>query len=971
MLDLTPDPSPKITDFGLAKLLTEGPSDGPTQSGAVVGTPGYMAPEQAAGNQRQVGPAVDVYALGAILYECLTGRPPFQAATPMETLLQVMHDEPVSIGSLQPRVPRDLATIAMHCLEKAPARRYARALDLAEDLRRFQAQEPILARPPSSWYRATHFMRRHKALVAAAAGIVAALLIGTIVSVLFALGESRQRQLADSNAQRMEEARRRADDNAAKAQWEAYQGRTAVAQSRLLEHSPREAAEQLDKAPADLRRWEWFHLHSRLDDSTAVVGEPNHPFAALFPTSGHVVLSSRDQQLSLWDADNTCLKQLAAGQVLAAVSSPARSLLFVERRDGGDLVAFDDSGRPGPSFDIPGPVYSLAAALSADGKQLALAWTNVNKDTHTLALFDPATGALSSTLPAPQRSEIVALAFSADGTHLVAGRWPNSLELWDVPAHRQLAAWQTNGIFGSVSFKPDGGQILSVSDGRCCLWEVPTGKQLAFRRGAEDRAAAAAYSPDGKWIATGGKAGVLRIFSAATGEVVAEFHGHNDAILTVAYSPDGKSIATGGKDRVLRIFSAATGEVVAEFHGHNDAIGQVAYSPDGQSIWTVSGDGTARCWDAAAQGDPRVLRHMSYVYSVAYSPDGRWFASAGWHDPSGGASDITLWDAASSQPIGVLHGHTSWIAALAITPDGKQIVSVARDESVRVWDTATGRGRTLPFTATPDASHGYRISISHDGRLLAVGDAHGVRLWDLQSDAEQAALPLSLTNVRIAVFSPDGKRLAVAGSQPEVQIVAVATGAVLAVLRGHTAVVEAVTFSPDGKRVLTASQDRSVRLWDAATGALETVLGGAKGGHTDAVFAAVFHPDGTRIATGGRDRAIRIWDTATGDELVRLAGHTDYVFTLAFSPDGATLLSGSGDGTVRLWDTAPLRERQKARQELETLRPEADALVDRLLRQGCNADELVQRVGADADLSEPLRRAAWHALLRRPEADKQ
>ncbi len=289
-----------------------------------------MAPEQAAGNQRQVGPAVDVYALGAILYECLTGRPPFQAATPVETLLQVMHDEPVSIGSLQPRVPRDLATIAMHCLEKTPARRYARALDLAEDLRRFQAQEPILARPPSSWYRATQFVRRHKALVAAAAGIVAAMLIGTIVSVLFALGESRQRQLADSNAQRMEEARRRADDNAAKAQWEAYQGRTAVAQSRMLEHSPREAAEQLDKAPADLRRWEWFHLHSRLDDSMAVVGEPNNPFAALFPTSGHVVLSSTDQQLSLWDADNTCLKQLAAGRVLAAVSSPARSLLFVE-----------------------------------------------------------------------------------------------------------------------------------------------------------------------------------------------------------------------------------------------------------------------------------------------------------------------------------------------------------------------------------------------------------------------------------------------------------------------------------------------------------------------------------------------------------------------------------------------------------------------------------------------------------------
>ncbi len=510
---------PKITDFGLAKLLTEGPSDGPTQSGAVVGTPGYMAPEQAAGNQRQVGPAVDVYALGAILYECLTGRPPFQAATPLETLLQVMHHEPVSISSLQPRVPRDLATIAMRCLEKTPARRYARALDLAEDLRRFQAQEPILARPPSSWYRATQFVRRHKALVAAAAGIVAAMLIGTIVSVLFALGEYRQRQLADSNAQRMEEARRRADDNAQRmeearrqALWEAYQGRTAVAQFRMLEHSPREAAEQLDKAPADLRRWEWFHLHSRLDDSMAVIGEPTNAFAALFPTSGHVVLSSPDQQLSLWDADNTCLKQLTAGRVLAAVSSPARSLLVVEPRDGGDLIGFDDSGRPGPSFHVPGPDSCFSAALSTDGKQLALAWTNINRDTHTLALFDPATGALSGTLPEPQRGEIVALAFSADGTRLVAGMWGGYLELWDVPAHRLLAGWQTNGISGSVSFKPDGGQILSIADGRCSLWEVPTGQQLEIRRGAEDRVAAAAYSPDGRWIATGGKAGVLRIF---------------------------------------------------------------------------------------------------------------------------------------------------------------------------------------------------------------------------------------------------------------------------------------------------------------------------------------------------------------------------------------------------------------------------------------------------------------------------
>jgi WD40 repeat protein len=863
-----------------------------------------------------------VYALGAVLYELLTGRPPFLADSVESTLNQVICEEPIPLRRLQPKVPRDLETICLKCLEKSPARRYTQAIDLAEDLRRFRANEPITARPPSAWDRAAKFVRRHKALVAGVAVTLAAMLVGTIVSVLFALGESRQRHRADDNAQRREEARRQAE-------WEAYLARLAVAQARLDGHSLREAAKQLDKAPEQLRRWEWLYLHSRLDDSSAVVGEPEPrpEYPALLPASGHVVLASRDHGLSLWDADNHWLKDLGEGRVLAVASSRTESLVLVERRADGALVSFDDAGRPGPSFDVHGPFEPLfSAALTADGKQLALSWKT--KTTSTSALFDPATGAVLSPLPPPKRTEIVGLAFSADGKHLVAETWPpENLELWDVPQRRHLAAWETNkaGLL-YFNFSPDGGHILAVgSDESSYQWEVPSGQLLEVHRGAGSRSNIAALSPDGNWI------------------------------------------AAGGKDGVLRIVSAKSGELVAEFQGHTDELRRVAFSPDGRSVWTASTDGTARYWDLATSGDPRVLRHECYVYALAYSPDGRWFASSSWQNSGGGPSDIHLWDAASGQPVALLRGHTDWVACLTITPDGKRIVAVDHSGSVHVWDTADGRRRKLPLTIRQQGPSYVQTSVtSPDGRLLALPDERQLRLWNLQSDKEEAAFATSLSGLRIAVFSPDGTRLAVAGVEPEAQILSVPKGEVLVTLRRHTRQVNAVNFSPDGSRIVTASEDRSVRLWDAATGELQTVLGGAKGvGHTQAVFAAVFHPDGTRIATGGRDRGVRIWDTATGEELVRLAGHTDYVFRLAFSPDGATLVSGSGDGTVRLWDAAPLRERIKARRELETLRPQADALVDRLLRQGCNADEVVERLGADADLSEPLRRAAWHALLRR------
>ncbi len=244
-----------------------------------------------------------------------------------------------------------------------------------------------------------------------------------------------------------------------------------------------------------------------------------------------------------------------------------------------------------------------------------------------------------------------------------------------------------------------------------------------------------------------------------------------------------------------------------------------------------------------------------------------------------------------------------------------------------------------------------------------------MRWWELATGRELEPLELKIAEVRVLAFRPDGSLLAAAGRDPDIVLVEPDTGHVRTTLHHAPeqagplprSVVQALTFSPDGRRLLSAGRDRVLRLWDIETGTLVRELRG----HTEEVFAAVFHPDGQRIASGGRDRAIRIWDAERGEELVRLPGHTNYLFSLAFSPGGDTLVSGSGDFTVRLWETAPLTRRLEARRALEALRPEAERLVERLLREEGTAGKVADRLRTEPGSSEPLRRAVGHALLRR------